>query len=111
MTTREDAERVSRRLEQYALPDPHDERDVPNAPLLRNAAAMIRELYERAVKVEADLAVAQHALKCAEALHAETIKVAEELTARARNAEADLAEAIKNALASAEAWLPWRAGK
>lgn len=37
-------ENLVRRLQQHALPDPHDEREVLHAPLLREAADRIREL-------------------------------------------------------------------
>lgn len=53
---------IIERLRQHALPDPHDEREVLHAPLLREAAEEIRRLRQ-------DNAQLQFALEQSEAAH------------------------------------------
>ena len=53
---------IIERLRQHALPDPHDEREVLHAPLLREAAEEIRNLRR-------DNEQLQYALEKSEAAH------------------------------------------
>ena len=88
-----------KRLRQYAMPDPHDEREVMHAPLLREAADAIFALSTRSCsecaefkRLQAELAqseksgesVAEDASDCIVALQA--------MTERAEAAERKLGE-------------------
>lgn len=44
---------IIERLRKHALPDPHDEREVMHAPLLREAADLIEQQAARIVELEA----------------------------------------------------------
>lgn len=44
---------IVERLRKHALPDPHDEREVMHAPLLREAADLIEQQAARIVELEA----------------------------------------------------------
>ena len=45
---------IVKRLRQHALPDPHDEREVMHAPLLKEAADLIEQQAERIKELEAE---------------------------------------------------------
>ena len=45
---------IVERLRQHALPDPHDEREVMHAPLLKEAADLIEQQAERIKELEAE---------------------------------------------------------
>ena len=48
---------IVERLRQHALPDPHDEREVMHAPLLKEAADRIEHQAERIKELEAEIGI------------------------------------------------------
>lgn len=61
---------IVERLRQHALPDPHDEREVMHAPLLKEAADLIEQQAERIKELEAEqdqlVSKALYEMKCFE---------------------------------------------